>query len=559
MAALAGDDPTGEIAELAGGRLASPGSGSARRAGDAPRTAGGNDEPRRRGADRSRPGAGRGRRPSSSLAARGEGRDHRSGDAGETASGQRRPEWSVRSRPGVSSGAPTGPTAESSTTLVVPGTSATTTCSRGWWPPWQTGRVRRRFARSEDRRATRAAVGAITCYDVTTAIGVVRAAEARGDPVLLLASEASFRSPSGRLLLPALLAVGAEARVPACVQLDHVDDGELIDAALAAGAGAVMADGSKLPANDNASFVASVRARAPHAGVEAELGHVEGGEDVADPAEAGSLTDPDEAAWFVAATGCDCLAVSIGNVHGRYARAPELDWERLRAIRERVDVPLSLHGASGILTPTSPVRSPSASPARSTSTRSPRALLAQLEAGSQRRGRPPPRRPRSRIVDAASQQPSRVKLSILGTTTLPDSIAVRGGRARARCALCCYAARRVSETTKPPRLGFRRDGRYWARTSDPQACRATPGPATLDDHRRRTYVAMRLSDDSQPRGRMVARGAFRIVWATNGPRQPLTGRRASVPRRAHDANRIAGKTPETPLVTARGRTNVALH
>ena len=199
-----------------------------------------------------------------------------------------------------------------------------------------------------ERRAARTAVGAFTCYDVTMAIGVVRAAEARGDPVLLLVSAASFRSPSGRLLLPALLAVGAEARVPVCVQLDHVDDGDLIHAALDAGVGAVMADGSKLPANDNASFVASVRARAAGAGVEAELGHVEGGEDVAGLAEAGSLTDPDEAARFVAATGCDCLAISIGNVHGRYAHVPELDWERLQAIRERVDVPLSLHGASGI-------------------------------------------------------------------------------------------------------------------------------------------------------------------------------------------------------------------
>ena len=200
----------------------------------------------------------------------------------------------------------------------------------------------------EERRGARAAVGAFTCYDVTTAIGVVRAAEARGDPVLLLVAETSFRSPSGRLLLPALLAVAEAARVPACVQLDHVDDHELIDAALAAGAGAVMADGSKLPAADNASFVASVRARAAGAGVEAELGHVEGGEDVATATEAGSLTDPDEAVRFVAATGCDCLAVSIGNVHGRYARAPELDWDRLRAIRACIEVPLSLHGASGI-------------------------------------------------------------------------------------------------------------------------------------------------------------------------------------------------------------------
>ncbi|MDH4178082.1 MAG: class II fructose-bisphosphate aldolase [Thermoleophilia bacterium] len=200
----------------------------------------------------------------------------------------------------------------------------------------------------EERRAAGAAAGAFTCYDATTAIGVVRAAEARRDPVLLLVAEASFRSPSGRLLLPALLAVADAARVPVCVQLDHVDDDDLIDAALAAGAGAVMADGSKLPTDDNAAFVSSVRSRAPGAGVEAELGHVEGGEDVAAATEAGALTDPDEAATFAAATGCDCLAVSIGNVHGRYARPPALDWDRLRAIRERVDVPLSLHGASGI-------------------------------------------------------------------------------------------------------------------------------------------------------------------------------------------------------------------
>jgi tagatose 1,6-diphosphate aldolase GatY/KbaY len=200
----------------------------------------------------------------------------------------------------------------------------------------------------EERRAAGAAVGAFTCYDVTTAIGVVRAAEGHRAPVLLLISEASFRASPGRLLLPALLAVADEARVPACVQLDHVDDDELIDAALAAGAGAVMADGSKLPTCDNASFVASVRARAPDAGVEAELGHIEGGEDVAVASEAGELTDPDEAARFVAETGCDCLAVSIGNVHGKYAGLQELDWERLRAIDERVDVPLSLHGASGI-------------------------------------------------------------------------------------------------------------------------------------------------------------------------------------------------------------------
>ena len=95
----------------------------------------------------------------------------------------------------------------------------------------------------ELRRAEGAAVGAFTCYDVTTACGVVRAAEARDAPVIVLVAEASFRAEAGRLLVPALLAVAERARVPACVQLDHVDDDELIDAALAAGIGAVMADG----------------------------------------------------------------------------------------------------------------------------------------------------------------------------------------------------------------------------------------------------------------------------------------------------------------------------
>ncbi len=197
-------------------------------------------------------------------------------------------------------------------------------------------------------RAGDAAIGAFTCYDVTTALGVVRAAEGRREPAILLVAESSFRAPSGRLLVPALLAVAAEARVPMCVQLDHVSDDALVDGALAAGIGAVMADGSRLPFRENAAFSAAVKSRAGAAGVEVELGHVEGGEDVAVAAAAGALTDPEEAALFVDATGCDCLAVSIGNVHGSYASAPSLDWARLERIRQLVDVPLSLHGASGL-------------------------------------------------------------------------------------------------------------------------------------------------------------------------------------------------------------------
>jgi ketose-bisphosphate aldolase len=199
-----------------------------------------------------------------------------------------------------------------------------------------------------ERRSRGAAAGAFTCYDLTTALGVIRAAEERHDPAILLVAEASFRASAGRLLLPALLTVADAARVPMCVQLDHVADDTLIDAALAAGIGAVMADGSRLPFAENAAFAAAVKRRSGPAGVEVELGHIEGGEDVAAATEAGALTDPDEAATLAAETGCDCIAVSIGNVHGWYASPPSLDWPRLERIREILDVPLSLHGASGL-------------------------------------------------------------------------------------------------------------------------------------------------------------------------------------------------------------------
>jgi len=202
----------------------------------------------------------------------------------------------------------------------------------------------------DERRAARAAAGAFTCYDVTTALGVVRAAEQRDVPVILLVSEASFRAPESRLLVPALVAVAERSNVAVCVQVDHVSDPGLIESALAVGVGAVLADGSRLPTDENAALVRrAVEAAAPGVGIEAELGHIQGGEDVAAAVAAGALTDPSEAAAFTKTTGADCLAVSIGNVHGTYASTPRLDWDRLERIREQVgDLPLSLHGASGL-------------------------------------------------------------------------------------------------------------------------------------------------------------------------------------------------------------------
>jgi ketose-bisphosphate aldolase len=190
-----------------------------------------------------------------------------------------------------------------------------------------------------------AAVGAFTCYNLETAAGVLRAAAGRRCGVVLLVSEKSFSAPDGPLLVCALVAAAARSPARACVQLDHVRDLEAAEAALELGMGAVMADGSKLPLEENIDFV---RAAARSGEVEAELGGIEGHEDVATAVAAGALTDPEEAAWFAERSGAACLAVSIGNVHGIYDKPPTLDWPRLTEIRRRVSIPLSLHGASGL-------------------------------------------------------------------------------------------------------------------------------------------------------------------------------------------------------------------
>jgi tagatose 1,6-diphosphate aldolase GatY/KbaY len=186
----------------------------------------------------------------------------------------------------------------------------------------------------------RGVVGAFTCYNLETAVGVLEAAEDRGCGVILLASR-----QSGDPLLRSLVAAANAAPVPACVELDHVSEPESIAHAFALGAGAVMADGSKLRYEEN---VRLVQAAAALGEVEGELGGIEGDEDVAAAVAAGALTDPEEAERFVEETRVACLAVSIGNVHGRYDDPPVLDWARLEAIRERVAIPLSLHGASGL-------------------------------------------------------------------------------------------------------------------------------------------------------------------------------------------------------------------
>ncbi|WP_086860794.1 class II fructose-bisphosphate aldolase, partial [Streptomyces milbemycinicus] len=196
------------------------------------------------------------------------------------------------------------------------------------------------------------AIPGFVAYNLETVQGIVAAAEAAGRPVLLQAGSSAFKH-AGRAALMAL-ALDAARRSDAAlgVHLDHSRDLEEITACVEAGYTSVMVDGSHLPFAENVALTRKAVERAHAAGVwvEAELGALAGDEDVSTDARAagGSMTDPEQAAEFVAATGVDALAVAVGNVHGFTAEPVRLDLDRLARIRAAVAVPLVLHGASGL-------------------------------------------------------------------------------------------------------------------------------------------------------------------------------------------------------------------
>ena len=141
----------------------------------------------------------------------------------------------------------------------------------------------------------------------------------------------------------------ADSDVPIGLHLDHGKSYEDVKACVNAGFTSIMIDASHLPFEENIANTKKVVELAKQYGatVEAELGLVGGSED-------GSCdhgircTDPDDAKVFAKETGIDALAVAIGNAHGNYPVAPTLEFDVLEKIHENVDIPLVLHGGSGI-------------------------------------------------------------------------------------------------------------------------------------------------------------------------------------------------------------------
>jgi len=201
-----------------------------------------------------------------------------------------------------------------------------------------------------ERRSAVAAFNVITLEHVEA---VLEGAERAGRPVLLQVSENAVRFHGGQVLPLARAAAEAAALcgVDAALHLDHVTDPQLLRRAADAGFSSVMFDAGAAPYEQNVSDTAAAVTWAHGAGllVEAELGYVGGKPDAPASAHAaGVRTDPVEASEYVGRTGVDALAVAVGSSHAMTTRDATLDHALIEALAAAVDVPLVLHGSSGV-------------------------------------------------------------------------------------------------------------------------------------------------------------------------------------------------------------------
>ncbi len=202
----------------------------------------------------------------------------------------------------------------------------------------------------QEARLKGIAIGAFNTYNLELTHAIVAAAEQLHSPIILQLGVPSIRA-GGTPLAIATLTAAQVAQVPVAVHLDHCTDMGLIEQCFAWGFSSALADGSRLPFAENLAFTRRAVVIATRYGgtIKSELGYLAGTEDGVTIEEVeSSLTDPLLAREFVAETGAAMLAVSIGNVHGYVPNPPSLDFQRLAQIAAQIDVPLVLHGASGI-------------------------------------------------------------------------------------------------------------------------------------------------------------------------------------------------------------------
>ena len=191
------------------------------------------------------------------------------------------------------------------------------------------------------------AVPAFNVYNMETMVGAIEAAEELKAPVILQVYPRLVKEGVAYYLAPSIVAAAKKASVPVCFHLDHGPSELEVTRALYWGATGIMLDGSAKPYEENIALTKHVVETCSYLdlGVEGELGHVGSVND--DSMD--EFTNVEQAADFVQKTGVCCLAVLVGNAHGKYKKPPKLDIDRIKAIYEATgNTPLVLHGGSGI-------------------------------------------------------------------------------------------------------------------------------------------------------------------------------------------------------------------
>ena len=199
----------------------------------------------------------------------------------------------------------------------------------------------------KDAQKNGRAILAANFYNLETLQGIAKAASELKSPVILQLTRGSIEYMGLNTAVALARSVIYDYGLQAWLHLDHGDSIDLVQRCLDAGFDSVMIDGSEKPFVENINLTRKVVELAKPYGamVEAELGYVPklGQDD-----NKLGFTEPDEAKKFVRETKTDALAVAIGSAHGFYKQTPKLDLERLKQIHEAVDIPLVLHGGSGI-------------------------------------------------------------------------------------------------------------------------------------------------------------------------------------------------------------------
>ena len=192
-------------------------------------------------------------------------------------------------------------------------------------------------------------VGLFNTTDTDMLEAVISAAETLRSPVIIGTAEVLLPYGELSLIAPSLLYAAKTASVPVVLHYDHGTTYEKCMEALKLGFSSIMFDGSSNPLEENLRATAEMVkiAHAWGATVEGEIGHV-GQANTADHELTDMYTTPEEAVSFARKTGVDALAIAIGTAHGHYKSKPKLDIGRLANIKAALDIPLVLHGGSGL-------------------------------------------------------------------------------------------------------------------------------------------------------------------------------------------------------------------